>query len=60
MVFSCHWSFRGIVITSVFSLGFNTNTGGLLYWKDCRIPLPEVERHRNIIEFIFCNNIVPK
>ena len=27
--------------------------------KDCRIPLPEVERRRNISEVIFCNNIVP-
>ena len=23
-------------------------------------PYPEVERRRNITEFIFCNNIVPK
>ena len=26
MVFSCHWSFCGIVITSLFNLGFNTDT----------------------------------
>ena len=27
--------------------------------NDCRIPLPEVERRRNISDVIFCNNIVP-
>ena len=27
--------------------------------KDCRIPLLEVERHRNINELTFFNNIVP-
>ena len=32
MVFLCHWSFRGIVITSSFNLGFNTDTAGMLYF----------------------------
>ena len=34
VVFSCHWSFRGIVITSKFNLGFNTDTAVVLYFYE--------------------------
>ena len=34
MAFSCHWSFCGIVITSKFNVGFNTDTAVVLYFHE--------------------------
>ena len=31
VIFSCHWSVRGIVVTSLFTLVFNTDSAGMLY-----------------------------